>query len=126
MTDRRFEQALLQCPVIAIIRDRAAARNLVEVIEALIDGGIRAVEVTADTQGLTISKPGLRRGLSPPGSGTARDWISRRDRFAESPSCGSVRATRQTTEGTALSDRSYTGDGGPVAGPLQRNRLRGR
>jgi 2-dehydro-3-deoxyphosphogluconate aldolase / (4S)-4-hydroxy-2-oxoglutarate aldolase len=44
-----LDAALAVCPVVAIVRERDAGRDLIEVVDAIVAGGIRAVEVTVDT-----------------------------------------------------------------------------
>jgi 2-dehydro-3-deoxyphosphogluconate aldolase/(4S)-4-hydroxy-2-oxoglutarate aldolase len=90
MTDGQFELALSQCPVIAIIRERAAGGNLVEVVEALIDGGIRALEVTVDTPGwdTLLLKFAGRSGVAV-GAGTVRT-AAELDRLVAAGGCFAV------------------------------------
>jgi 2-dehydro-3-deoxyphosphogluconate aldolase / (4S)-4-hydroxy-2-oxoglutarate aldolase len=90
MTGTPFEQALLQCPVIAIIRERSPERDLVEVIEALIDGGIRAVEVTVDSPNWDVVMPRFagRTGVAI-GAGTVRT-VAELDRLVTAGGCFAV------------------------------------
>lgn len=44
-----LDAALAACPIVAIVRERDGQRDLIEVVEAIVAGGIRAVEITVDT-----------------------------------------------------------------------------
>lgn len=46
-----LSDALRAVPVVAIVRDHTARTDLVDVVGALVAGGVRAVEVTVDTPG---------------------------------------------------------------------------
>lgn len=90
MIGYRFERALTACPVIAIIRERAADRDLTAAIEALVEGGIRAVEVTVDSAGWdTVLGRFAGRDDIALGAGTVRT-IDQLDRLVDVGGCFAV------------------------------------